>query len=80
MEAVKRVFHIPQAVESCGGNVEESVENFSGKKREGQPQKPARGVPLSRLFQRKAEIPLLASGAGNTRRYGPVPLTGRGCF
>ena len=33
MEPEEKLFHIPQGVKSCGGNVEESVENFSGKKR-----------------------------------------------
>jgi hypothetical protein len=37
VEGEKRTFHFPQPVEGCGGNVKESVENFSAKKREGTP-------------------------------------------
>ena len=32
VEAEKKVFHIQQRVNSCGGNVKESVENFLAKK------------------------------------------------
>ena len=95
MEAVKRVFHIPQAVESCGGNVEESVENFSGKKREGQPPKPARGVPLLQLFNKvealpfrqlpdhlgvgEEVVPMDAEHGANAFSHGGIPVCPAGC-